>query len=211
MDHRVKPGDDASIVVDVSSQLTHRELPQMNHEDATPADIIAFWRDAGHERWYAKDDAFDADIRRRFLATWEAARRGDLDHWQDSDDGTLALLIVLDQFPRNMFRGDPRAFATDARARDVARRAIAGGVDQRLDPVMRQFVYLPLEHSEDHADQQHCVKLFRALGDAENLRYAEIHEEIIRRFGRFPHRNRVLGRAITAEEQAFLDEGGFAG
>ncbi|MCO5132505.1 MAG: DUF924 domain-containing protein [Xanthobacteraceae bacterium] len=177
----------------------------------TPADIIAFWRDAGFERWYKKDEAFDAEIRRRFLTTWEAALAGERDHWQDSDDGALALLIVLDQFSRNMFRGDPRAFAADAKAREVADRAIARGVDQRIDRVMRQFVYLPFEHSENIADQQRCVALFKALGDAENLRYAEIHEDIIRRFGRFPHRNPVLGRATTAAEQEFLKAGGFAG
>lgn len=177
----------------------------------TPTEIAAFWREAGYDRWYNKDDDFDAEIRQRFLPTWEAARDGKLDGWQDSDEGTLALLIVLDQFPRNMFRGDPRTFATDAKAREVARRAIAEGRDQRIDPLMRQFVYLPFEHSEDHADQQHCVRLFRDLGDAENLKYAELHEDIIRRFGRFPHRNSVLGRATTAEEQAFLNDGGFAG
>lgn len=177
----------------------------------TPAEVVAFWRGAGYDRWYNKDDAFDAEIRQRFLPTWEAARDGRLDGWQDSDEGTLALLIVLDQFPRNMFRGDPRTFATDAKAREAARRAIAEGRDRRIDPLMRQFVYLPFEHSEDHADQQHCVRLFRDLGDAENLKYAELHEDIIRRFGRFPHRNAVLGRATTAEEQAFLNDGGFAG
>ena len=110
-----------------------------------------------------------------------------------------------------MFRGDPRTFATDARAREVARRAILEGRDQRIDPVMRQFVYLPFEHSEELDDQAQSVRLFRVLGDAENLRYAEIHADIIRRFGRFPHRNAVLGRDTTADEQAFLDGGGFAG
>jgi uncharacterized protein (DUF924 family) len=177
----------------------------------SPADVLSFWKAAGYDRWYTKDEAFDAEIRQRFLATWEAARDGRLDAWQDSDAGTLALLIVLDQFPRNLFRGDPRAFSTDAKARDVARRALAEGRDRGVDLVLRQFFYLPFEHSEDHADQQHCVALFRELGDAENLRYAEIHEEIIRRFGRFPHRNAVLGRATTADEQILLDAGGFAG
>lgn len=177
----------------------------------TPTEIITFWRDAGYERWYKKDEAFDAEIRRRFLATWEAALAGQCDDWQNSDDGTLALLIVLDQFPRNMFRGDPRTFTSDPKAREVADRAIARGVDQRLDSVMRQFVYLPFEHSENLADQQRSVALFKALGDAENLRYAEIHEDIIRKFGRFPHRNPVLGRDTTEAEQAFLTSGGFAG
>ncbi|MGB3447330.1 MAG: DUF924 family protein [Xanthobacteraceae bacterium] len=183
----------------------------MNLDDATPTEIITFWREAGYERWYKKDEAFDDEIRRRFLATWEAARAGQRDDWQDSDDGTLALLIVLDQLPRNMFRGDPRTFASDPKAREVADRAIARGVDQRLDSVMRQFVYLPFEHSEDLADQERSVALFKALGDAENLRYAEIHEDIIRKFGRFPHRNQVLGRTTTDAEAAFLKNGGFAG
>ncbi|MGN6312057.1 MAG: DUF924 family protein [Xanthobacteraceae bacterium] len=182
-----------------------------NSSPPTPTEIITFWRDAGYERWYKKDEAFDAEIRRRLLATWEAALAGQRDDWQDSDEGTLALLIVLDQFPRNMFRGDPRTFASDPKAREVADRAIARGVDQRLDSVMRQFVYLPFEHSEALADQERSVALFKALGDAENLRYAEIHEDIIRKFGRFPHRNPVLGRDTTEAEQAFLTSGGFAG
>jgi uncharacterized protein (DUF924 family) len=182
-----------------------------NASPPTPAEIITFWREAGYERWYKKDEVFDAEIRRRFLATWEAALAGQRDDWQNSDDGTLALLIVLDQFPRNMFRGDPRTFTSDPKAREVADRAIARGVDQRLDSVMRQFVYLPFEHSETLADQERSVALFRALGDAENLRYAEIHEDIIRKFGRFPHRNPVLGRDTTEAEQAFLTSGGFAG
>lgn len=177
----------------------------------TPADIIAFWREAGPERWYTKDLAFDAELRRRFLATWQDAAAGRLDAWQESDDGTLALLLVLDQFPRNMFRGDPRTFATDAMARAVAERALARGVDQRIDVRLREFIYLPFEHSEDLADQARSVGLFRAHGDAEGIKYAVIHEDIIRRFGRFPHRNAVLGRATTADEQVFLNEGGFAG
>jgi uncharacterized protein (DUF924 family) len=183
----------------------------MNHKDASPAEIITFWREAGYERWYKKDEAFDAEIRQRFLATWEAALAGQRDRWQDSDEGTLALLIVLDQFPRNMFRGDPRTFASDPKAREVADRAIARGVDQRLDNVMRQFVYLPFEHSENLTDQERSVALFKALGDPENLRYAEIHEDIISKFGRFPHRNQVLGRTTTDAEAAFLASGGFAG
>jgi uncharacterized protein (DUF924 family) len=112
---------------------------------------------------------------------------------------------VLDQFPRNMFRGDPRAYATDAPARDLAARAIEGGIDLRIDPLLREFVYMPLMHSENLSDQEHCVELFCNAGATENLKYAEHHADIIRRFGRFPHRNPVLGRATTADEQAFLD------
>jgi uncharacterized protein (DUF924 family) len=177
----------------------------------TPADIIAFWTDAGWERWYARHDAFDAEIRARFLATYEDARDGKLASWEDSDDGTLALILLLDQFPRNLFREDPRAFATDASACALAKRAIARGVGDRVDPDMRQFVYMPLMHSEDMADQEHCCALFRATNNADNIKFADIHADIIRKFGRFPHRNAVLGRDTTAEEQAYLDAGGFKG
>lgn len=175
-----------------------------------PDDIIAFWREAGPERWFAKDEAFDAEIRRRFLAAHEAAARGDLDDWENTPEGALALLILLDQFPRNMFRGSARAFATDAQALAIAGRAIRNGFDSRFD-VMRTFFYLPYQHSEDLADQERGVELYRATGDADGQKWAEVHADIIRRFGRFPHRNRVLGRSTTAEEQAFLDSGGFAG
>ena len=149
-------------------------------------------------------------IRSRFLATYEAAAARTL-AWDDSAEGALALLIVLDQFPRNMFRGSARAFAADPLAREVATRAIARGFDQQVAVAERSFFYLPFEHSEVLADQERCIALNRASHDADALKWAEIHADIIRRFGRFPHRNAVLGRATTAEEQAFLDGGGFAG
>jgi uncharacterized protein (DUF924 family) len=175
------------------------------------ADILAFWREAGRERWYEKDDTFDAEIRRRYLALWQKAAAGELSSWEATDDGALALVIVLDQFPRNMFRGDAKAFSSDAEARGVANRALTRGADARIDPSLKEFLYLPFEHSEHLADQLRCVELFRNTDNAENLRYAEEHADIIRRFGRFPHRNEVLGRATTAEEKAFLDDGGFQG
>ena len=178
---------------------------------ATPSDILTFWREAGPDRWYGRDDVFDAEIRRRFLDTWRQATAGQLSLWEASDDGALALTIVLDQFPRNMFRQDALTYSSDALAREVAGRAIDRGVDGRIDPVLREFLYLPFMHSEHLADQQRCVALFRKSGDSENLTYAEDHADIIRRFGRFPHRNRILGRPTTAEEQAFLDAGGFSG
>jgi uncharacterized protein (DUF924 family) len=178
---------------------------------ATPSDILTFWREAGPDRWYRRDDVFDAEIRRRFLDTWRQATAGQLSSWEASDDGALALTIVLDQFPRNMFRQDALTYASDALAREVAGRAIDRGVDGRIDPVLREFFYLPFMHSEHLADQQRCVALFRKSGDSENLTYAEDHADIIRRFGRFPHRNRILGRPTTPEEQAFLDAGGFSG
>lgn len=177
----------------------------------TPADILAFWREAGRERWYKPSDAFDAEVRRRFLPLWHKAAAGDLASWEDSDDGALALVIVLDQFPRNMFRGAPEAFASDAPAREVARRAIEGGTDRRIDRLLLEFLYLPFMHSEHLPDQLRCVALFENTDNAENLKYAREHADIIQRFGRFPHRNHLLGRDTTAEERAFLDGGGFAG
>jgi uncharacterized protein (DUF924 family) len=177
----------------------------------TPADILAFWREAGRDRWYEKDEAFDAEVRRRYLDLWHKAAAGELSSWEASDDGALALTIVLDQFPRNMFRGDARTYATDPLALEVAGRAIARGDDARIDPILIEFIYMPFMHSEDLPDQLRCVELFRKTGNAENLGYAERHADIVRRFGRFPHRNRLLDRATTADEQAFLDAGGFAG
>jgi uncharacterized protein (DUF924 family) len=182
----------------------------MVEDSVTPAAILAFWRDAGPERWYAPDAAFDAEVRRRFLGLWQQAAAGELSSWETSDDGALALVIVLDQFPRNMFRGDAQTYASDALAREVAHRAIDRGVDARIDGALREFLYLPFMHSEHLSDQLRCIELQRAAGHTESLKWAEHHAEIIRRFGRFPHRNGLLGRATTPEEQAFLDEGGFS-
>ncbi|WP_128928158.1 DUF924 family protein [Bradyrhizobium guangxiense] len=179
--------------------------------DIAPSDVLAFWREAGSERWYARDDAFDAEVRRRFLPLWQKAAAGGLASWEDTDDGTLALVIVLDQFPRNMFRGTSQTFASDGLARDAARRAIDRGVDGRVDPLLLEFLYLPFMHSEHLPDQLHCIALFQNTENAKNLKYARMHAEIIQRFGRFPHRNQLLGRDTTAEEQDFLDNGGFAG
>jgi len=177
--------------------------------DIAPADVLAFWRQVGAERWYEHDDALDADVRDRFLELWRKAAAGKLSSWEASDDGALALAIVLDQFPRNMFRDDSRTYSSDALAREVAGRAIARGADLRVDPALQEFLYMPLMHSEHLADQLRCVELFR--DNADQLKYAEVHADIIRRFGRFPHRNRILGRTTTPEEQAYLDGGGFAG
>jgi uncharacterized protein (DUF924 family) len=179
--------------------------------EPTPEDILAFWREAGSERWYTKDAAFDAQVQRQFLGLWQRAAAGELSSWETSDDGALALVIVLDQFPRNMFRGDVRTYSSDAQAREVAGRAIARGADGRIEPALLEFLYMPFMHSEHLADQQRCVELFRKTGNTDNLKYAEDHAAIISRFGRFPHRNRLLGRATTPEEQAFLDGGGFSG
>jgi uncharacterized protein (DUF924 family) len=178
---------------------------------ATADEIVSFWRAAGPDRWFNKDTSFDEEIRQRFLKTLEAAAAGNLTDWEQSAQGALALLILLDQFPRNMFRGDARAFATDPLARAVAAGAIVRGFDSQVPPEMRGFFYLPFQHSEDLADQERSITFYKAIGDVENLKWAELHADIIRRFGRFPHRNSVLGRTTTPEEQAFLDGGGFAG
>jgi uncharacterized protein (DUF924 family) len=172
--------------------------------------VVAFWRDAGPDKWFTRDDAFDAEIREKFLATYEAAAAGKLSAWEDSAEDTLALMIVLDQFPRNMFRGDARTFAADPLARAAANRALKRGYDMDVPEGERGFLFLPFMHSEDMSDQRRCVELHRAAGH-ENLKYAERHADIIRRFGRFPHRNATLARATSPEEQAFLDAGGFAG
>jgi uncharacterized protein (DUF924 family) len=178
---------------------------------ATPDEVLAFWRAAGKDKWFGKDDAFDVQIRERFLATYEAAARGELSDWEQAPESALALTITLDQFPRNLFRGSSRTYAADEQARAIADRALARGFDQKAAPELRTFFYLPFMHSEELADQERCVALYRATNDEYSLKYAEDHADIIRRFGRFPHRNPILGRATTAEEQAFLDAGGFAG
>jgi uncharacterized protein (DUF924 family) len=174
-------------------------------------DVLAFWRAAGPDKWFEKDDAFDTEIAVRFFAVWQAAADGRLVKWEETPGGALALTIVLDQFPRNMFRGHARTYASDAIARAVADRALARGFDRRVADGERQFFYLPFMHSEALADQERCLQLAQGHGDDEFTRYAEQHADIIRRFGRFPHRNMILGRATTPEERAFLDGGGFAG
>jgi uncharacterized protein (DUF924 family) len=177
---------------------------------ASAKDIVTFWRDAGFDRWFTKDAAYDAEIKQRFLPTYEAAAAGKLRDWENTAEGALALLIVLDQFPRNMFRGDKRAFATDPLARAVTAGALIKGYDAEAGD-LRAFFYLPFEHSEDLADQERGVALYKAAGDDEGLKWGEIHADIIRRFGRFPHRNAVLGRTTSEDEEKFLVDGGFAG
>lgn len=182
---------------------------------ATPQDVVGFWRNAGPKKWFAKSDAFDDAIRLRFEPVHFAAARGAYDAWAVEPEGALALLLLLDQFPRNLFRESGHAFATDGKALAIARAAYDAGHDRNVDGQLRVFFYLPFEHSEDPADQAMSVRLCTRLrdetGDGEWLKYAILHEEIIARFGRFPHRNAVLGRTTTPEEQAFLDSGGFKG
>jgi uncharacterized protein (DUF924 family) len=178
---------------------------------ATLNDILGFWTNAGPDRWYEKDPRFDEAIRLKFEATHHAAARGEYDGWAQTAEGALALLILLDQFPRNLYRGSAHAFATDGKARAVARAATARGWHREVAPDLRQFFLLPFEHSEALADQDCGLALATDLDDAELIKWCGVHRDIIARFGRFPHRNPAFGRTTTAEEQAFLDEGGFAG
>ena len=172
--------------------------------------VIAFWKQAGPKRWFAKDDEFDATFRDSFHATHMQAARRELEDWLTTADGALALLILLDQYPRNAFRGTAHMFATDPLARLYARKMVDAGLDQQVEPQLRAFCYLPFEHSEDPQDQQRSLALNQQM-DSSTYHWAKEHADIIERFGRFPHRNGVLGRTSTDEERAFLKAGGFAG
>jgi len=172
---------------------------------------VEFWRAAGAQRWFARDDAFDAECATRFLDAHHAAARREFEHWMGDARGALALLILLDQIPRNIFRGGAHAWATDGLARAYAQRSLDAGFDTQVEPELRAFFYLPFEHSEDLADQERSLFLHRALPGENADHWARLHHDIIRRFGRFPHRNAALGRTTTPEEQAFLDNGGFSG
>ena len=180
-----------------------------------PEDVTGFWRAAGPTKWFKKSDAFDAEIRARFEPTHHAAARGEHDDWAATAEGALALLLLLDQFPRNLYRGSAHAFATDPKARAVARAALLAGHDRSVEVNLQPFFYLPFEHSEDLTDQDRalslCTELRDRAGDEETMKWAGIHRDIIIRFGRFPHRNAALGRLTTPVEQAFLDGGGFGG
>lgn len=178
-------------------------------EPAWVGDVLRFWfEELGRKAWFVKDAAVDAQIRDRFLPLIDDLARRPAAEALASADRALATVIVLDQFPRNVFRGTARAFATDAAALDIAKAAIDRGLDQRLSADRRVFLYLPLEHSEALADQERCVELTAALGDPEYARYAVLHRDVIKRFGRFPHRNAMLGRTPTLEEIKFLKEPG---
>jgi len=177
-------------------------------EAATQDDVLDFWRQAGPERWFARSDAFDADCRRRFAVLWQKAAAGRLPDWEATPDSALALVLLLDQLPRNMFRGSARMYAADPLAREVAHRAVTRGFDRQVEPALRCFFYLPFMHSEALADQERCVALCEAAGDAGQLKWARHHHDIVARFGRFPHRNALLGRRSTAEEAEFLARDG---
>lgn len=179
---------------------------------ATPEEVLSFWLDkVGPEGWYIQDDALDAEIRERFLSTWEAAAEGKFSLWLTYPSGALAYIILTDQFSRNMFRGQARAFATDKAALAAAKCAVDKGWDKKIDEPARQFFYLPLMHSENLCDQERCVRLIceNLSRDTSNLLHARAHREVIRKFGRFPYRNEALSRNSTPHEVAYVDMGGY--
>jgi len=174
-------------------------------------DVLDFWFSAGPKMWFAKDTGFDGTIRDRFSTLHHQAANGSVDEWSASAEGTLALIIVLDQFSRNLYRNSPLAFANDEKALDLSLKTIAKRQDIEFPIDVRQWIYMPFQHSEDLEIQQRSVALFATLDNAEGLRFAIIHRDIIRKFGRFSHRNHVLSRTSSAEELQFLADGGFSG
>ena len=171
----------------------------------TPGAVVAFWfSERVRPLWFNSTSAFDAELRASFLETYQSALNGGLSHWEDSPEGALALVICLDQLPLNMFRGQAESFAGEALSRAIAAAAIERGFDQKLDNIQKVFLYMPYMHSEDLADQDRAMALFEQAGLTDNLHWAKHHREIVSRFGRFPHRNAILGRQSTPEELAYL-------
>ncbi|SCY70145.1 DUF924 family protein [Microvirga guangxiensis] len=177
---------------------------------ATPDEVLAFWREAGPDKWFSKDEAFDQACRDRFMPTYEAAARGDLNEWELTPEGALAVVLLLDQLPRNMFRGQRETYKTDPVALMAAERAIEREFDHKVEPEFRRFFYLPFMHSESLRHQERSVALNETLSE-DSIKWARHHHDIIARFGRFPHRNAILGRETTPEEEAFLQESEFRG
>ena len=199
----------AEIIQEVAYERMDADLVEAARE---PREVLAFWLDeVGEDGWWRADPALDAKIEEKFASTHVAAAAGSLDDWAETPEGALALVIVLDQFSRNLYRDDARAFAYDEKAKAVAEAAIEKDFDLEVAGKGRPFFYLPFEHSEDLADQDRCVDLFkeRQPENATGLHHAEAHRDLIRLFGRFPHRNEALGRETTPEEAAHLAKGGY--
>ena len=176
---------------------------------ANPHDVLDFWFDENVKPlWFVKKEEFDRQIKEKFMDTYQLAKMGALDNWRNNAADLLALIIVFDQFPRNMFRDTAQAFATDKRAVELTKYAVDNNYQDRLNKEQQTFLYMPLMHSEDRQDQNKCVELFEKLGIAENLKFAIKHQAVIDRFGRFPHRNQILGRESTPAEQKFLTQPG---
>ena len=172
----------------------------------TANDILDFWfSEESRARWFKSTPEYDREVKQRFEGVWQQARNGELADWEDTAAGAVALVIVLDQLPLNMFRDQPESFSTEEQSRDVARRAIRNGFDIELADEFMAFMYLPFMHSESLVDQDRSVMLFETAGLEDNLKWARSHREIVQRFGRFPHRNKILGRESTAEELEWLN------
>lgn len=181
-------------------------------EDVTrPEEVLEFWANAGPKKWFAKDTEFDVQIKQQFGTTHDHARNDKLFKWLDTPDNTLALVIVLDQFSRNLFRNDIKTYAQDEQCVAIVHHAMANGFDRKMRHDIGMFMYMPLMHSENISDQKLCLKEMEHLELKEQAQYAKHHLGIIEKFGRFPHRNEILGRTTTSAEQAFLEEGGFSG
>ncbi len=178
-----------------------------------PEEVLSFWLDeVGPDGWYDQDEGLDATIRDRFLPTWEAACHGRFSLWLTYPSGSLAYIILTDQFPRNMFRGSKQAFSSDRAALTAAKCAVDRGWDMKIDEPARQFFYLPMMHSENLCDQERCVRLMcerMPEYGAGNLLHARAHREVIRQFGRFPYRNEALERPTTEHEAAYVNKGGY--
>ena len=177
----------------------------------TPQDVTDFWQGAGEARWFAKDSSFDGALKVRFGHALAKARQGEFDHWGETPEGALGLVLLLDQVSRNINRGSPLAFAADGKALRMAKSWIGLGFHQKLIPPRARWLIMPFEHAEELDAQRRGVALFQTMGLAEMAHWAQVHLDIIAQFGRFPHRNAVLGRASTRAELAFLKAGGFAG
>jgi len=172
----------------------------------TPSEILTFWfSDRVKPLWFNSTPEFDAELKENYQDIYAAALSGDLSEWQNSSEGCVALVVILDQFPLNMYRGLAESFDGEAKAREIAKGAISKGIDEQIPDEQKAFLYMPLMHSENLADQDLCVSLFEAAGLKENLRFARHHQEIVRRFGRFPHRNKILGRTSSKEELEYLN------
>ena len=177
----------------------------------TPDTVIDFWLAAGPDRWFTRDAAFDGQLSVRFKEALAQARNGAFDHWSESPRGMLALIILLDQFSRNIHRGTPLAFAADRKALALANKAVARGDHLAMPATLALWIIMPFEHAEDLDSQMRCLALFSARDPDDMVHWARLHLDIIARFGRFPHRNVILGRKSTPEELAFLAAGGFSG
>jgi uncharacterized protein (DUF924 family) len=182
------------------------QFPGMTRAVSDPQSIVTYWTSAGPDRWFKPDAELDADIGRKFYATYEPASINDLVSWEGTAKGALALALVLDHFPRRMFPGKPEAYVTNPLAREIAARAMKRGFDETVDAPLRTFIYMPYMHSEELADQEQSQALFAKTGDPALAKLAELHLEMIRKFKRFPQRNEVLGRQSSPEELAALND-----